>query len=547
MHSLLLPEAGSPGQVEQRALRVAARRLLAVTGTPGVVAAQKWFSAALRTDSSGALAILATPEVLEALLGEAVPEAVTLRRPEPRPGVRLDAPWPSLAAHVLRVGPGPGLGVAASGSPEDLTAAAVIARVRLVHAATPLAVAHARCRMGESMDVGAALGHCTALAVVAQIKGEESERAAAAFADLARGAEPTPAGEAHWRAIQEAVGVDRRRRLVCFDLDFDDFVYSEAVARSLVARAAAAGWAVDWVRPHPADVRRLEAELGEMPRVSFEGTEWWLRDVADVRPLAKLVDGADALFANVNAPEFAWLASVAPDVPWVMWARHLATQLWEQNHPPVHVARLHAWLMSLPFEFGMDRYTPHVHAQFWPMELDRLDHDRTAIPGRVFTGGDSARDTDTLFAALDGLPLELVMVTSRPEEPRPNVVFPGRLSLIDFCRAIGESEIVVLPLVGMTRSVGLTVLALAMLMGRAIVSTETHCIRHHVVHDKEALLVPEGDVTALRAALLDLHGDADKRHRLGRAAKARAYRDFDVRELANAMFATLENELAASS
>jgi glycosyltransferase involved in cell wall biosynthesis len=46
-------------------------------------------------------------------------------------------------------------------------------------------------------------------------------------------------------------------------------------------------------------------------------------------------------------------------------------------------------------------------------------------------------------------------------------------------------------------------------------------------HEREALLVPPGDVPALTQALERLVGDPDLRSRLGAAARARALEEFD--------------------
>jgi hypothetical protein len=546
VHSLLLPDAGTPEQVERRVQIWAARRLGALPPTRGIVGAQRWLSGALASDRASALAALGTTEVLESLIADTAPETLALRRPPPRPPVVIEAPWPKLSAHVRGVGDPSGLGVAGSSASHDLVVAAVEARVRLLHAMTPLIRARGRIRAGHPIEVGRALARCTALSVVAAVTDRGHAEAAAALSDLSIGARPTPAGEAHWNALHAATTKDSRPRLLCVDLDFDDFVYSEAVSRALVREAASAGWAVDWIRPHPADRLRLEAELGEMPDVEFAGTEWWLRDVGEVRELADLASSATAVFGNLRPPEWMWLATAAPTLPWVVWARHLEWTLRQLSYPPVSLKHLHMWVMATPFGYDLESYTRNVHYQFWPMELDRLSRERSVVCGRVFGGGDSGRDHGVLLEAVEGTELQLVLVTSNPGPPHPNVTHTGRLPLTGFCDAIAEAEIVAIPLVGYTRSIGLTVLALAMLMGRAVVATRNAHIEHYANDGEHVVLVPEGDALALRAALLDLHTDHAKRERIGRAARERALRDFDVRQMAAAMMAAIHAELAAN-
>lgn len=544
MDDLLLPTAGTPEQLERRIRNWAARRLSALAPTRGIVNAQRWLETALAHDAERALEVLSTTEVLECLLADEAPETIALRRPPPRPVEVLGPPWPPLSAHVRRVGGLAGLGVARSAAPKDLVVAAIEARVRLVHAMEPLVTAQGRVRASGQLELGRALARCTALAYIAKVSGEGHEAAAAAVRDLSIGAAPTLAGEAHWRALLAATTHDARPRLLCVDLDFDDFVYSEAVSRALVREAAAAGWAVDWVRPHPADRLRLEAELGVLPEVEFAGTEWWLRDVSELRALEHLTRSATAVFANVRAPEFVWLAAATPDLPWVVWARHLDWTLRDRGYPPVPLPHLHMWVMASPATSPLERYTPHVHHQFWPMEVERLYRQRSTVRGRVFAGGDSGRDHGLLLAAVEGTGLNVLLVRSEPGDPHPNVTYAVRLPLIGFCDAIAEAEIVVIPLADAKRTIGLTVLALAMLMGRPVVATRNVYIEHYATDGEEVVLVPEGDASALREALLDLHADQPKRERLGRAARERALRQCDVRHMAASMLSAIHSELA---
>ena len=62
---------------------------------------------------------------------------------------------------------------------------------------------------------------------------------------------------------------------------------------------------------------------------------------------------------------------------------------------------------------------------------------------------------------------------------------------------------------------------------RAVVASDVGGLRDLVVDGETGLLVPPGDVAALREALERLLGDADLRRRLGAAARER------IRELAS--------------
>jgi len=61
----------------------------------------------------------------------------------------------------------------------------------------------------------------------------------------------------------------------------------------------------------------------------------------------------------------------------------------------------------------------------------------------------------------------------------------------------------------------------AMAVGRAIVTADTPGVRELLAHERDALLVPPGDAEALADALVRLSRDAQLRHRLAAAARAR--------------------------
>jgi glycosyltransferase involved in cell wall biosynthesis len=58
--------------------------------------------------------------------------------------------------------------------------------------------------------------------------------------------------------------------------------------------------------------------------------------------------------------------------------------------------------------------------------------------------------------------------------------------------------------------------------GRPVVASAVGGLRDLVVDGETGMLVPPGDVTALRSALERLLGDAELRRRLGTAARERA-------------------------
>lgn len=67
--------------------------------------------------------------------------------------------------------------------------------------------------------------------------------------------------------------------------------------------------------------------------------------------------------------------------------------------------------------------------------------------------------------------------------------------------------------------------------GLPVVATDVRGCRQVVDHDHNGLLVPARDATALAAALDHLGADAERRHRFGRAGRAKAEAEFDERSV----------------
>jgi glycosyltransferase involved in cell wall biosynthesis len=121
-----------------------------------------------------------------------------------------------------------------------------------------------------------------------------------------------------------------------------------------------------------------------------------------------------------------------------------------------------------------------------------------------------------LVAAANGLPL--VVVGDGPLRRQ----VPGALGFLphdELGRRYERAAVVACP----SRREGFGVVAAeAMAHGRPVVASAVGGLLDLVAHEKTGLLVPPGDVKALRLALLVLLGNADVRRRLGEAARERA-------------------------
>ena len=81
---------------------------------------------------------------------------------------------------------------------------------------------------------------------------------------------------------------------------------------------------------------------------------------------------------------------------------------------------------------------------------------------------------------------------------------------------------VAVPVVETNFPAGITTLLEAMSMGKAVVVAETSGLAGIVDHGRTGLVVPPGDVAAMRAALESLLGSESLRRDLGEQAHARA-------------------------
>jgi glycosyltransferase involved in cell wall biosynthesis len=80
----------------------------------------------------------------------------------------------------------------------------------------------------------------------------------------------------------------------------------------------------------------------------------------------------------------------------------------------------------------------------------------------------------------------------------------------------------------------------AMAYGRPVVATAVGGLVDAVEEGVTGLLVPAGDIAALRAAIQRLLNDADLRHRLGANARASARRRFSFESAAGKMLEVYE-------
>jgi rhamnosyl/mannosyltransferase len=159
------------------------------------------------------------------------------------------------------------------------------------------------------------------------------------------------------------------------------------------------------------------------------------------------------------------------------------------------------------------------------------------------------KGVDVLLRALAGLiGVRAVLVGGGPRRAaleelasdlglRDRVTFEGEVSDERMAELYGTCDLFVLPSVTRAEAFGLVQLE-AMAAGKAVVSTSVPTGVPWVnQHERTGLIVPPGDVPALRRAIDRLLEDPELRSRMGREGRARVARDFTPARMIQQMLA----------
>jgi hypothetical protein len=150
-----------------------------------------------------------------------------------------------------------------------------------------------------------------------------------------------------------------------------------------------------------------------------------------------------------------------------------------------------------------------------------------AVPGDfLFSGGNSMRDFPTLIEAVRGLSVPVRIATHwRPPAGMqvPANVTLGAASHAEFGELLASARMVVLPLrMDNLRTSGQQSYLNAMALGKAVIVSDLSDAPYYIEHNKTGLLLPEGDVRALRQAIVYLLDNAGTARAMGEAAREAA-------------------------
>src|SRR2546423_1683446 len=146
-------------------------------------------------------------------------------------------------------------------------------------------------------------------------------------------------------------------------------------------------------------------------------------------------------------------------------------------------------------------------------------------PPYAFAAGRSERDYRTLVDAFSGIAGRLV-INARPFNLRgvsrpANVEFNDFMPRRDFMAAMVGAQFVIVPLLDTPHAAGIGHLIYAMAAGKAMVATRTVGTVDYVEDGVTGLLVPPGDVGAMRGSIQRLLNDPALASSMGRAARHR--------------------------
>jgi len=161
----------------------------------------------------------------------------------------------------------------------------------------------------------------------------------------------------------------------------------------------------------------------------------------------------------------------------------------------------------------------------------------------LVVGRDSGRDWPTLFAALEGIDLS-VKLCCRPRDIAGLRVPAGVdvLGYVDrntYRHLLGRARTVAVVTKPVLYPSGQSVLLEAMAMARAVVVTGTPALADYIDDGVTALVVPPGDVAALRRRLVEAASDDNLRASIGRAARQTVQRSFSARTMWSTIAADL--------
>jgi len=361
-----------------------------------------------------------------------------------------------------------------------------------------------------------------------------------------------------------------RRRVLLVNLDFRDVVYSHLWGQAVLDACARRSFLADVVAVNPLVGRDVAAELG-VPRSAVElrtdGTVVYLDKPDDTTALTVIRGLLEqnrylTLFLNCDAPLLRHLIidyeRELAGALWVIYDRHLHLDMPAPDQGGRLRERIRAWDMHLytlqeiaaglthSAEGIIGRFEQlgfsgaRIHVQKWPLDDEFFAPQPDAAPTEgltLFSGGDSGRDYATLFEAIRGMPVQLRLCAGNyPTPVPPNVTVLPRLPLYRFRDEVARAAVVVVPVTGQPVVSGITVIAMAKMLGKPVIAADNRVVRLHIQSQGDGgYLTQTGNPVLLRWLLRLLIESPAERARLASEGRAQAVRDCSLRNFAERM------------
>jgi glycosyltransferase involved in cell wall biosynthesis len=178
---------------------------------------------------------------------------------------------------------------------------------------------------------------------------------------------------------------------------------------------------------------------------------------------------------------------------------------------------------------------PAARFQYIPFKINAIELIRKTPVSNgdyVFCGGRSRRDFATLFAAVEPLKIRVKVVTSTEQEMKPHgsslqgLRIPVNVEILMqdqsaefFVGTMAASRLVVIPIVrDSTTQAGIGVYLQAMALGKCVIISTSLGVSD-VLAEGQAIIVPAGDVEALRTAIEHVWNDGESRNRYALAGQ----------------------------
>jgi glycosyltransferase involved in cell wall biosynthesis len=151
------------------------------------------------------------------------------------------------------------------------------------------------------------------------------------------------------------------------------------------------------------------------------------------------------------------------------------------------------------------------------------EHNKSKFGEYIFSAGRSHRDYATLVEAVRGLPIQLIInardFNTRGIDPPPNVKINPFVNFEVYLAMLQNARFVVVPLRPAKHASGETFMMQAMTARKAVIASRTFSTAEIIEPGVNGLLVPPGDINALRLAIQDLLKHPEKARQLGIIAR----------------------------